>query len=189
MFDISFTELMVIGVVALVVIGPERLPGVARTAGALLGRLQRYVSDVKADVQREMRLEEMKKLQAEVEAQARGIESQVRTEMQSVEKSVGSAVASVEGSPGSPGSPASMPADSSLAEIMDATGQPVTEQVAALGVAAPASAPAGSRTGAEGAGADDSQDKTAAAPEPAPASPAPPESERVTTSAKSSDPA
>ena len=48
MFDVSLTELMVIGVVALIVIGPERLPKVARTAGILLGRLQRYVSDVKA---------------------------------------------------------------------------------------------------------------------------------------------
>lgn len=93
MFDISFTELMVIGVVALVVIGPERLPGVARTAGALLGRLQRYVSDVKADVQREMRLEEMKKLQDEIESQARGIETQVRSEMQAVEQSVDDAAA------------------------------------------------------------------------------------------------
>lgn len=54
MFDISFTELMIIGIVALVVIGPERLPKVARTLGHLLGRAQRYVNDVKTDIKREM---------------------------------------------------------------------------------------------------------------------------------------
>lgn len=82
MFDIGFSELVVIAVVALVVIGPERLPTVARTVGALLGRLNRYVSDVKSDVEREMRLEEMKKLRAEVEAQASGIEQQVVRELE-----------------------------------------------------------------------------------------------------------
>src|SRR5690554_7444903 len=63
MFDVSFTELMLIGVVALVVIGPERLPKVARTVGHLLGRAQRYVSDVKSDIQREIDLEEVKQAQ------------------------------------------------------------------------------------------------------------------------------
>ncbi len=63
MFDVGISELMVIAVVALVVIGPERLPKVARTAGLLLGRLQRYVSDVKADINREIQLDELKKLQ------------------------------------------------------------------------------------------------------------------------------
>ena len=59
MFDIGFSELMVIAVVALVVLGPERLPKVARTAGHLFGRLQRYVNDVKADINREIELEEL----------------------------------------------------------------------------------------------------------------------------------
>lgn len=63
MFDIGFSELVIVGVVALVVIGPERLPKVARTAGLLLGRLQRYASQVKAEVDREMKLEELHKLQ------------------------------------------------------------------------------------------------------------------------------
>lgn len=62
MFDIGFSELMVIGVVALVVIGPERLPKVARTAGHLMGRMQRYVSDVKADINREVEMSELKDL-------------------------------------------------------------------------------------------------------------------------------
>ena len=67
MFDIGFSEMVVIAVVALIVLGPEKLPKVARTAGHLLGRLQRYVNDVKSDINREMQLEELKKLQAQVE--------------------------------------------------------------------------------------------------------------------------
>ena len=62
MFDIGFSELMVIGVVALVVIGPERLPKVARTAGHLFGRMQRYVSEVKADINREVEACELREL-------------------------------------------------------------------------------------------------------------------------------
>ena len=57
MFDVGFSEMLVIAIVALVVIGPEKLPRVARTAGAMLGRLQRYVNDVKADINREIELE------------------------------------------------------------------------------------------------------------------------------------
>ena len=75
MFDVSFSELMVIGVVALVVIGPERLPRVAPTAGHLLGRLQRYVSDVKADINREIQLEDLKKFQQQMTEQAQEIKS------------------------------------------------------------------------------------------------------------------
>jgi sec-independent protein translocase protein TatB len=81
MFDIGFSELVVIGVVALVVIGPERLPRVARTVGHLLGRVQRYVNDVKADIDREMQLEELKNLQAQVRESARSLENAVRREM------------------------------------------------------------------------------------------------------------
>lgn len=66
MFDLGFSELLVIGVVALIVIGPERLPKVARTAGAWMGRLNRYVSDVKQDINREMQLEELRKMQQEM---------------------------------------------------------------------------------------------------------------------------
>jgi sec-independent protein translocase protein TatB len=81
MFDISFTEILVIGVVALVVLGPERLPGVARTLGHLFGRAQRYVNDVKNDIQREMELEELKKFKTSVEGTARSIETAVRSEI------------------------------------------------------------------------------------------------------------
>lgn len=88
MFDIGFSEMVVIAVVALVVLGPERLPKVARAAGILLGRLQRYVNDVKSDINREMQLEELKKLQAQVEDSARSIERSVSTEMQSAQASL-----------------------------------------------------------------------------------------------------
>jgi len=88
MFDIAFSELIIIAVVALVIIGPERLPKVARTAGHLLGRLQRYVSDVKSDINREMQLEELKKLQADVQESARKLERSVNTEMQSAQQSL-----------------------------------------------------------------------------------------------------
>lgn len=83
MFDIGFSELLVIGIVALVVIGPERLPRVARTVGHLLGRAQRYVNDVKADINREMQLDELKKLQAQVSESARQLEGSVRQEFDS----------------------------------------------------------------------------------------------------------
>jgi sec-independent protein translocase protein TatB len=81
MFDISFTEILVIAVVGLVVIGPERLPKVARTLGHLFGRAQRYANDVKNDIQREMELEELKKWKASVEGAARSIEDSVQKEM------------------------------------------------------------------------------------------------------------
>lgn len=89
MFDIGFSELIVIGVVALVVIGPERLPKVARTAGLLLGRMQRYVNDVKSDINREMQLDELKKLKTEMQESARSFEQGIRSELQSVEETVG----------------------------------------------------------------------------------------------------
>jgi len=91
MFDFGFSELVVIGVVMLIVVGPERLPKVARTVGHLLGRLQRYVSDVKSDIQREMQLEELKKLQEQVRQQAQAIETSVRSQAATVESEVGRA--------------------------------------------------------------------------------------------------
>ncbi|MBL8382447.1 MAG: Sec-independent protein translocase subunit TatB [Burkholderiales bacterium] len=78
MFDIGFSEMIVIGVVALLVIGPEKLPRVARTIGALMGRAQRYVNDVKADINREIELDELKKLRTTVTEAAHSIESSVR---------------------------------------------------------------------------------------------------------------
>ena len=85
MFDIGFSELMVIAVVALIVIGPERLPKVARTLGHLLGRMQRYVNDVKADINREMQLDELKKLQADMKDAAQSFEQSVTREVSAAE--------------------------------------------------------------------------------------------------------
>src|SRR5258706_4175601 len=102
MFDIGISEIMVIAVVALVVIGPERLPRVARTIGTLLGRAQRYVNDVKAEVNREMELEELRKLQTQMQDAARDIQQTVSTagaDVQSavhdVEKSLNETIAPV----------------------------------------------------------------------------------------------
>jgi sec-independent protein translocase protein TatB len=63
MFDVGFSELIVIGVVALIVIGPDKLPKVAKLLGSIVGRMQRYVASVKAEVEREMNLQELKELQ------------------------------------------------------------------------------------------------------------------------------
>ena len=78
MFDISFTELMVVGVVALVVIGPEKLPKVARTIGHLVGKAQRYVNDVKSDIQREVDLDEFRKMKDHVEQAAQSVQSSLQ---------------------------------------------------------------------------------------------------------------
>lgn len=94
MFDIGFSELVVIGIVALLVLGPERLPKVARTTGHLLGRLQRYVADVKSDINREMQLDELKRLQEEARKSAMEFESTVRNEVASIETGVASSLQS-----------------------------------------------------------------------------------------------
>jgi sec-independent protein translocase protein TatB len=79
MIDLGIEKLMVIGAVALIVIGPEKLPRVARTVGTLLGKAQRYVADVKAEVNRSMELEELKKMKETVETAARDVESSIQT--------------------------------------------------------------------------------------------------------------
>ena len=79
MFDIGFSEIVVIGVVALIVIGPERLPKTARTVGLLFGRLQRYVNDVKADISREIELDELRRLKSEMHGAAQDLEQSVKS--------------------------------------------------------------------------------------------------------------
>jgi sec-independent protein translocase protein TatB len=88
MFDIAFSEIVVIAVVALIVIGPERLPKVARTLGHMFGRLQRYVNDVKADISREMELDELRKLKSEVQSAASEFESSIHKAAQEVDSGV-----------------------------------------------------------------------------------------------------
>jgi sec-independent protein translocase protein TatB len=96
MFDVGFSELIVIALVALIVIGPERLPRVARTLGALMGRAQRYVNDVKADIQREVDLDELKSIQSTFQDAAKSVEqsvNQVGEELQSAGASLNQSVA------------------------------------------------------------------------------------------------
>ena len=88
MFDFSFAELMVIMVVALIVIGPERLPKVARTLGHLWGRAQRYVNGVKADIERDMAVEEFRQLQQKVQAEASAMEQSVKQATLSADQQV-----------------------------------------------------------------------------------------------------
>ncbi len=95
MFGIDFSELVVIGIVALIVLGPERLPKVARTAGHLFGRLQRYMADVKEQVNREMQSEELSGLKTqfeEVRDAARGMQQNLQKEVRQTETEVRSAL-------------------------------------------------------------------------------------------------
>jgi sec-independent protein translocase protein TatB len=77
MLDLGLTKMALIGVVALVVLGPERLPRVARTAGALFGRAQRYINDVKAEVTREIELDELRRMKTEFESAAQNVETSI----------------------------------------------------------------------------------------------------------------
>lgn len=79
MIDLGISKIALIGIVALVVIGPEKLPRVARTLGSLMGKAQRYISDVKAEVNRTMDLEELKKMKDTVEGAARDVEGSVQS--------------------------------------------------------------------------------------------------------------
>ena len=146
MFDIGFSELVVIALVALLVIGPERLPKVARTLGHLLGRMQRYVNDVKADISREMELDELRELQSTVEEAARSIEQSVHKEVSTAESQLNNTTAAVTGfAPAAPAAeavaappvieaaapvtaPAAVPASPQLELGLDATGQAPRQQ-------------------------------------------------------------
>jgi sec-independent protein translocase protein TatB len=85
--DLGISKMALIGAVALIVIGPEKLPKVARTVGALIGKAQRYVADVKAEVSRSMELDELKKMRETVEGAARDVENSIQTQASDFEKS------------------------------------------------------------------------------------------------------
>ncbi len=87
MIDLGVSKIALIGAVALIVIGPEKLPRVARMVGTMLGRAQRYVSDVKAEVNRSMDLDELKKMKETVEGAARDVENSIQTSSADFEKS------------------------------------------------------------------------------------------------------
>lgn len=86
MIDLGLSKMALIGAVALIVIGPEKLPRVARTVGTLLGKAQRYVNDVKAEVNRSMELDELRKMKDTVESAARDVESSVNAATSDFEK-------------------------------------------------------------------------------------------------------
>jgi sec-independent protein translocase protein TatB len=81
MLDIGFSKLLIVGGIALVVIGPERLPRLARMAGTLLGRAQRYVADVKAEVSRSIEVEELNRMKREFETSARDVENSIHRDL------------------------------------------------------------------------------------------------------------
>ena len=130
MFDVGFSEIVVIGVVALIVVGPERLPKAARTMGLLFGRLQRYVTDVKADISREMELDELRKLQKQVQGAAQEFKTSVESAAQDVHAGVRSveeqlnAGATDAAPPDAQASPAVAPAEPALGVTAEPPRQP-----------------------------------------------------------------
>lgn len=95
MLDIGFSELLLTGTVALVVLGPEKLPKVARTVGQWLGRAQRYVNDVKADIAREGEMAELRKLKEQIENAGRDVEQTIRKEADGVQQTFDQSAASL----------------------------------------------------------------------------------------------
>lgn len=88
MIDIAFSKLAIIGVAALVFIGPEKLPKVARMAGTLFGRAQRYINDVKSEVSREMELDELRKMHKDVQSAASDVESTITRNFTKAEEEI-----------------------------------------------------------------------------------------------------
>jgi len=129
MFDIGFSEMMVIAIIALVVIGPEKLPKMARTIGILAGRLQRYVSDVKADINREIELDELRKMRDSMQQAASSFESSVQSEINKasaeaskVEGELNAAVAGLDKPAGAPAAEQPKPEEAKPQEPEKKTG-------------------------------------------------------------------
>lgn len=165
MFNMSFSEMMVIGVIALIVIGPERLPKVARTVGHLLGRAQRYVNEVKTDIQKEMDLKDIGDIKHQMEDAARSVQSSLTASAEEFKSAVDAPAQALKGdleearqalNVGSPTEPAGAP---------DAAAPPV---------AAPAAAPAAALPVAETPSASQQPGPVAAGEPAAPAQPAAP---------------
>ena len=97
MFDFGFSEMVIVAIVGLIVLGPERLPKVARQAGQWLGKLQRYVADVKSDINRQMELDELRRLQTEVTGAARDLETTLQSTVAETKSELDSIAADFEG--------------------------------------------------------------------------------------------
>ena len=145
MFDIGFSELMVIAVVALIVIGPERLPKVARTLGHLIGRMQRYVNDVKADIAREMQLDELKKLQAQMQDAANSFEQSVTREVNATESELTKIAQEANPLPPPGAETPSTTAPATSAELPAPAPEPAPQAAPATAAIAPAAPPAEKR--------------------------------------------
>lgn len=104
MLDFGFDKIALIGAVALIVIGPEKLPRVARTVGTLLGKAQRYVADVKAEVNRSIELEELQKMKTQFQTAVSDVEQSVRQEVNSATQALNQTWSDVTGDAGSSGS-------------------------------------------------------------------------------------
>ena len=116
MFDVGISEIMVIAVVALVVLGPEKLPKTARTLGHLFGRLQRYVGEVKADINRELAMEDLKKLQAEVNSAASDFQASMTATAKEVEDNVRAVETSLNASAAGNAAPVTDPGAATMME-------------------------------------------------------------------------
>jgi len=138
MFDFGFSKLFVLAVIALVVIGPERLPRVARTLGHLYGRLQRYVTQVKSDIHREMEAADLGKMKTEFESAARSFQSTVESGVRDADREVRDAQASVERALDVHAPAANEAAATSPAAAPEAPASPQLE----LGIDEPGAAPA-----------------------------------------------
>jgi len=97
MFDFGFSEMIIVAIVGLIVLGPERLPKVAKQAGQWLGKLQRYVADVKSDINRQMELDELRKLQGEVSGAARELQDTLQSTVSETRSQFDSIAADLEG--------------------------------------------------------------------------------------------
>lgn len=121
MIDLGISKLALIGVVALVVIGPEKLPRVARTVGALLGKAQRYVAEVKAEVNRTIELEELKRMKESVEKAAREVETQVSSTAADFEREWSEVTAGLDDASGSTSGP-----DAATQDALSSLGSPIS---------------------------------------------------------------
>ncbi|MEK6424297.1 MAG: Sec-independent protein translocase protein TatB [Burkholderia gladioli] len=110
MLDLGISKMALIGVVALVVLGPERLPRVARTAGALFGRAQRYINEVKAEVTREIELDALRTMKTDFESAARNVENSIHDNLRQHEQDLNEAWSTaVSGDAGASSEPVSVP--------------------------------------------------------------------------------
>jgi len=135
MFDVGFSEIVVIGVVALIVIGPERLPKTARMLGHLFGRLQRYVNEVKADINKEMELDELRRLKDEVQGATRDLQQSVSSAATEVQSTLRSVETQLNPPPETPAAPAEAP--TALPPLAEPPAAPVTEAAPPKGPAEP----------------------------------------------------